>query len=161
MLQRDCHRNPTELGTSSEAALELRNGDDDPNAARRARWSGKQPVSNLGAWRNAHGQQEIDKAFTNLGVRFPDRTSYQFDLQTTDVAGHMTYPGALEHGPASVAGGSRTYTLRAIQVKPDVRMASGGPSPCRHGDRLTPPHSGSASARTGQPIRVHSPAEMR
>lgn len=93
LLQRDCHRNPTELGTSSEAALELRNGDDDPNAARRARWSGKQPVSNLGAWRNAHGQQEIDKAFTNLGVRFPDRTFYQFDLQTTDVAGHMTYPG--------------------------------------------------------------------
>ncbi|MGB8381742.1 MAG: DUF4440 domain-containing protein [Dermatophilaceae bacterium] len=123
LLQRDCHRNPTELGTSSEAALELRNGDDDPNAARRARWSGKQPVSNLGAWRNAHGQQEIDKAFTNLGVRFPDRTSYQFDLQTTDVAGHMTYPGRAGARPS--LGCWRVAHLHVARYPGQTRRADG------------------------------------
>ena len=41
-----------------EAEFALHNGDPGP---RRALWSRNEPVGVLGAWRNAHGQQEIDE----------------------------------------------------------------------------------------------------
>ena len=40
-----------------EAELALHNGDAAP---RRALWSRNEPVSVLGAWRAAHGQQDLD-----------------------------------------------------------------------------------------------------
>jgi hypothetical protein len=40
----------------------------------------------LGAWRNAHDQQEINDPFTALGNRFSDHTTYAFDPQAYDVA---------------------------------------------------------------------------
>jgi hypothetical protein len=40
-----------------EAEAALHNGDAAP---RRAIWSRSEPVSVLGAWRNAHGQQALD-----------------------------------------------------------------------------------------------------
>jgi hypothetical protein len=54
-----------------EAELALHNGD---LAPRRALWSRNEPVSVLGAWRNAQGQQEIDELFTSLGNSFSDCT---------------------------------------------------------------------------------------
>lgn len=53
---------------------------------RRALWSRNEPVSVLGAWRNAHDQQEINDPFTALGNRFSDHTTYAFDPQAYDVA---------------------------------------------------------------------------
>ena len=84
-----------------EAELALHNGDAGP---RRALWSRNEPVSVLGAWRNARGQQELDELFTSLGESFSDCTSYEFELQAYDVVGDMAYTAGLEHTSASVDG---------------------------------------------------------
>jgi hypothetical protein len=72
--------------TLYEAELALHNGEAAP---RRALWSRNEPVSVLGAWRNAHGQDELDKLFTSLARSFSDCTSYAFELQAYDVVGDM------------------------------------------------------------------------
>jgi ketosteroid isomerase-like protein len=115
-----------------EAELALHNGDAVP---RRALWSRNEPVSVLGAWRNAHGQQEIDELFAALGNSFSDCTSYAFDLQAYDVMGGMAYTAGLEHASVLVDGQPRTYTLRATQV---YRRESGEWRVAhRHGDPVT------------------------
>jgi ketosteroid isomerase-like protein len=96
-----------------EAESALHNGDPAP---RRALWSRQEPVSVLGAWRNAYGQQEIDELFTALGRSFSDCTSYAFELLAYDVVRDMAYTAGLEHTSASVDGRPRTYTLRATQI---------------------------------------------
>lgn len=88
-----------------EAERALHNGDPAP---RRALWSGNQPVSVLGAWRNAHGQQEIDELFTALGRSFSDCTSYEFQVLAYDVVGAVAYTAGFEHTSASVDGQPRT-----------------------------------------------------
>ncbi|MFI8520798.1 nuclear transport factor 2 family protein [Streptomyces sp. NPDC085481] len=96
-----------------EAELALHDGDPAP---RRALWSRDEPVSVLGAWRNAYGQEELDKLFAGLGQSFSDCTSYAFELQAYDVRDDMAYTAGLEHVSASVDGEPRTYTLRVTQV---------------------------------------------
>jgi ketosteroid isomerase-like protein len=104
-------------------------------APRRALWSGKEPVSVLGAWRNASGQQEVDELFTSLAKSFSDCTSFEFELLAYDVVGDMAYTAAFEHTSVSVDGQPRTYTLRATQVyrreEGEWRVAH------RHGDTVT------------------------
>jgi ketosteroid isomerase-like protein len=99
--------------TLFDAELALHNGDAAP---RRAIWSAQEPVSVLGAWRNATGQEELDELFAALGESFSECTSYGFDLQACDVVGDMAYTAGLEHTSASVNGEPRSYTLRATQV---------------------------------------------
>ena len=96
-----------------DAELALHNGDAAP---RRALWSRNEPVSVLGAWRNAHGQEELDALFVALGRSFSDCTSYAFELQACDVVGDLAYTAGLEHTSALVDGEPRSYTLRATQV---------------------------------------------
>lgn len=96
-----------------QAELALHNGD---SAPRRALWSRNEPVSILGAWRNAYGQQELDEVFIGLERTFSDCTSYAFELQAYDVVGDMAYTAGLEHTSASVNGQPGSYTLRATQV---------------------------------------------
>lgn len=96
-----------------EAELALHNGDPAP---RRVLWSRNEPVSVLGAWRDAHGQREIDELFDALGASFSDCSSYEFELSSYDVVGDLAYTEGLEHTSASVDGRPRTYTLRATQV---------------------------------------------
>jgi ketosteroid isomerase-like protein len=96
-----------------QAELALHNGD---SAPRRALWSRNEPVSVLGAWRNAFGQHQLDELFAGLAESFSDCTSYAFELQAYDVVGDMAYTAGLEHTSASVDGEPRTYTLRATQV---------------------------------------------
>ena len=96
-----------------EAEIALHNGD---ASLRRALWSLNEPVSVLGAWRNAHGQHQLDELFAALGRSFSDCTSYAFELQACDVVGDMAYTAGLEHTSASVDGQPRTYTLRVTQV---------------------------------------------
>jgi ketosteroid isomerase-like protein len=91
----------------------LHNGDVGP---RRALWSRSEPVSVLGAWRNAWGQEGLDALFTALGESFSDCTSYSLELRAFDVVGDMAYTAGLEHISASVDGEPRTYTLRTTQV---------------------------------------------
>ncbi|MFJ6940592.1 YybH family protein [Streptomyces sp. NPDC101132] len=96
-----------------EAEVALHNGDAAP---RRALWSRDEPVSVLGAWRNAVGRDELDALFTGLESSFSHCTSYRYELQAYDVRGDMAYTVGLEHTSASVDGEPRTYTLRATQV---------------------------------------------
>lgn len=117
--------------TLFDAEVALHNGNAAP---RRAIWSGSEPVSCLGAWRNAIGQQEVAGTFTHLEASFSDCTSYSFELQAWDVAGDMAYTAGLEHISASVDGRPRSYTLRATQV---YRRESGEWKVAhRHGDTV-------------------------
>lgn len=72
----------------------LHNGDAGP---RRAIWSRNEPVSILGAWRNAQGQAQVDDLFAYLATSFSECTSYAFDLLAYDVVGDMAYTAGLEH----------------------------------------------------------------
>lgn len=99
--------------TLYEAELALHNGDPAP---RRALWSRNEPVSILGAWRNAFGQDEVNELFAFLGRSFSDCTSYDFELVAHDVVGDMAYTAGFEHTSVSVDRQPRTYTLRATQV---------------------------------------------
>jgi ketosteroid isomerase-like protein len=117
--------------TLYEAELALHNGDAAP---RRALWSQNDPVSVLGAWRNAHGQRELDELFTSLAASFSNCTSFALELQAYDVIGDMAYTAGLEHTSASANGEPRTYTLRATQV---YRRESGEwKAAHRHGDTV-------------------------
>jgi ketosteroid isomerase-like protein len=116
-----------------DAELALHNGD---AAARRALWSRNEPVSVLGAWRNAFGRQELDDLFTGLATQFSDCTSYRFELLAYDVVGDMAYTAGLEHTSASVDGEPRSYVLRVTQV---YRREGGEWKVVhRHGDTVTP-----------------------
>jgi ketosteroid isomerase-like protein len=99
--------------TLYEAELALLNGDAAP---RRAIWSRNEPVSILGALRNAYGWQEVDEAFTFLERNFSDCTSYTFELQAYDVVSDMAYTAGLEHASNSFDDQPRSFTLRATQV---------------------------------------------
>jgi ketosteroid isomerase-like protein len=92
-------------------------------------------VSVLGAWRNAHGQREVDELFTTLGRSFSDCTSYRFELRAYEVVGDMAYTVGLEHTSTSVDGDPRTYTLRATQVY--RREAGAWKVTHRHADPVT------------------------
>lgn len=114
------------------AELALHNGDAGP---RRALWSRREPVSVLGAWRSAFGQQELDELFTSLGRQFSNCTSYRLEVLACDVVGDMAYTAALEHTSASVDGEPRSYVLRATQV---YRREDGAWRVAhRHGDTVT------------------------
>ena len=115
-----------------QAELALHNGDPAP---RRALWSRREPVSVLGAWRNAHGQAEIDALFAYLGRIFSDCTSYAVEVQAYDVVGDMAYTAGLERTAVSVDGKPHTYTLRVTQVY--RREDSAWKVVHRHGDTST------------------------
>lgn len=115
-----------------DAERALHNGDPEP---RRVIWSRHEPVSVLGAWRNAFGRPELDEVFSTLGESFSNCTSYAFELQAYDVVGDMAYTAGFEHTSATVNGVPRTYTLRATQV---YRRENGEWKVVhRHGDTVT------------------------
>ena len=91
----------------------LHNGDAAP---RLAIWSKGEPVTVLGAWKNASGQDELTSLFHDLEGSFSDCVSYAFEVTAVDVVGDMAYTVGFEHTQASVNGAPRTYTLRATQV---------------------------------------------
>ena len=104
----------------TDAEVADHNGDAAP---RRAIWSRRDPVTVLGAWRNASGQDEIDALFGHLAESFSDCTSYELELLEVEVLGDVAYTVALEHTSASVDGVPSTYTLRATQI---YRREDGG-----------------------------------
>jgi len=118
--------------TLFRAEVALHNGDAAP---RRAIWSRNEPVSVLGAWRNAFGREEVDELFTHLERSFSDCTSYRFELVAFDVIGDLAYTAGLEHSSVSVDGEARSYVLRATQV---YRREDGEWKVVhRHGDTVT------------------------
>jgi ketosteroid isomerase-like protein len=96
-----------------EAERSLLSGDDGP---RRRIWSRTEPVSVLGAWRNAVGRDGLIEAFEVLATSFSNCTAYAFDLISYDVSHDMAYTVGYEHFSMSVDGDPRTMTLRATQV---------------------------------------------
>ena len=97
----------------TDAEVAVHDGDAAP---RRALWSRHDPVSVLGAWRNASGQAELDELFALLAESFSDCTSYELELLSFDVVGDMAYTEGFEHTSTSVNGVPRSYTLRATQI---------------------------------------------
>ena len=79
-------------------------------------WSTNEPVTVLGAWKSATGQQEVGELFRLLEDSFSDCMSYAHDVVAADVSGDMAYTVGYEHTSASINGEPRTYTLRATQV---------------------------------------------
>ena len=96
-----------------DAEVAIHNGDASP---RRAIWSRNEPVTVLGAWKNASGQAELDALFGHLAESFSACTSYEFELLDAEVLGDVAYTVGFEHTSASVDGAPRTYTLRATQI---------------------------------------------
>ena len=96
-----------------DAEVAVHNGDASP---RRAIWSRYDPVTVLGAWRNASGQAELDELFAVLAESFSDCTSYEFQLLEAEVLGDVAYTVGFEHTTASVNGVPSSYQLRATQV---------------------------------------------
>ncbi len=97
----------------TDAETALHNGDAGP---RFEIWSTNEPVTVLGAWKSATGQQEVGELFRLLEESFSDCTSYAHDVVAADVSGDMAYTVGYEHTTASINGEPRTYTLRATQV---------------------------------------------
>jgi ketosteroid isomerase-like protein len=114
-----------------DAEVALHNGDAGPRAAI---WSRQDPVTVLGAWKSATGQQEVRELFAQLETSFSDCTSYRHEIIAADVIGDMAYTVGYEHTQASIEGEPRTYTLRATQV---YRREDGEWKVChRHADTL-------------------------
>jgi ketosteroid isomerase-like protein len=96
-----------------DAEIAVHNGNAGP---RRAIWSQNEPVTVLGAWKNATGQRELTELFDHLADSFSDCTSYDLELLETEVFGDIAYTVGFEHTSASVNGAPQTYTLRATQI---------------------------------------------
>ena len=96
-----------------DAEVAVHNGDAGP---RRAIWSRNEPVTVLGAWKNAIGQQQLNELFDRLADSFSHCTSYELELLAAEVLGDTAYTVAMEHTSAFVDGVPRTYTLRATQI---------------------------------------------
>ena len=96
-----------------DAERAMLDGDEGP---RKAIWSRTEPVSVLGAWRNATSRHELVEAFEVLASSFSDCTAYSFDLISFDLRGDMAYTVGYERISASMDGTPRTFTLRATQV---------------------------------------------
>jgi ketosteroid isomerase-like protein len=96
-----------------DAEEALHNGDAAP---RLAIWSRNDPVTVLGAWKSANGQEELTELFRQLAASFSDCVSYSHDIVAADVVGDMAYTVGYEQTQTSVNGEPRRYTLRATQV---------------------------------------------
>jgi ketosteroid isomerase-like protein len=96
-----------------EAEIAVHNGDAGP---RRAIWSRNDPVTVLGAWRNASGQQELDELFAHLAESFSNCTSWELELLEAEVRGDTAYTVGFEHTSASVNGVPSNYILRVTQI---------------------------------------------
>jgi ketosteroid isomerase-like protein len=96
---------------SAETALH--NGDAGP---RRALWSSREPVSVLGAWLSATGQEEVSELFNTLAGTLSDCTSHVYDIVAADVIGDMAFTAGYERTEATVNGERRRYVLRVTQI---------------------------------------------
>ena len=96
-----------------DAEIALHDGDAGP---RREIWSREEPVTVLGAWKNATGRAELEELFSMLEQSFSRCDSFRFEVVAAEVSGDMAYTVGYEHTQAVVNGEPRTYTLRATQI---------------------------------------------
>src|ERR671913_677263 len=76
-----------------QAETALHNGDPGP---RLAIWSTQEPVSVLGAWRSAVGQEELRHLFHYLAGTFSNCTSHVYEIVAADVVGDMAFTAGYE-----------------------------------------------------------------
>ena len=100
-------------GRLRAAETALHNGDPGP---RLAIGSTREPVSVLGAWRSAVGQEELRDLFHNLADTFSNCTSHVYEVVAADVVGEMAYTAGYEQTQVSVNGEPRRYVLRVTQL---------------------------------------------
>jgi ketosteroid isomerase-like protein len=96
-----------------DAETALHNGDPGP---RLAIWSTREPVSVLGAWRSAVGQDAVRDLFRRLAGTFSNCTSHVYELVAADVVGDMAFTAGYERTEASIDSEPRRYVLRVTQV---------------------------------------------
>ncbi len=110
-----------------DAQVAGHNGDPSP---RRANWSQQEPVTVLGAWRNAVGQAELDELFVHLAESFSECTSYEFEFLEAEVPGDTAYTVGCEHTSGSVNGVPNEYPRRATRstVVKGARLEGGAPT---------------------------------
>ncbi|MDQ0770313.1 ketosteroid isomerase-like protein [Pseudarthrobacter defluvii] len=96
-----------------DAEVALHNGDANP---RRAIWSRIEPVSILGAFRNAYGLEEVEEIFRFLEDSFSNCTSWELEVQSCDVLGDMAYTAGIERISFRRDGNPTNLTLRATQI---------------------------------------------
>jgi ketosteroid isomerase-like protein len=125
----------TTLARQLSAEEALCNGDPAP---RLALWSTRDPVTVLGAERNARGWEEASQLFRWLGSRFSNCASYRFDLVAAGVSGDLAYTVGSERISLSMDGVPiEPFTLRVTHV---YRRENGEWKIVhRHGDGLTVP----------------------
>jgi ketosteroid isomerase-like protein len=100
-------------GQLKDAETALHNGDPGP---RLEIWSTREPVSVLGAWRSAVGQEEVRKLFRSLAETFSDCESHIYEIIASDVIGDMAFTAGYERTEASINGEPRRYVLRVTQI---------------------------------------------
>ena len=83
---------------------------------RLAIWSTREPVSVLGAWRSAVGQEELRDLFHSLAHTFSNCTSHVYEIVAADVVGEMAFTAGYERTQVSINGEPRRYVLRVTQV---------------------------------------------
>jgi ketosteroid isomerase-like protein len=122
----------TTLARQVVAEEAIHNGDPEP---RLAMWSRNDPVTVLGAVKNARGWDEVSQLFRWLGSGFSDCASYRFDLIAAGVSGDLAYTVGYEHTSVSWDGVPlEPYTLRVTHV---YRRENGEWKIVhRHGDRI-------------------------
>jgi ketosteroid isomerase-like protein len=122
----------TTLARQVVAKEAIHNGDPEP---RLAMWSRNDPVTVLGAVKNARGWDEVSQLFRWLGSGFSDCASYRFDLIAAGVSGDLAYTVGYEHTSVSWDGVPlEPYTLRVTHV---YRRENGEWKIVhRHGDRI-------------------------
>jgi ketosteroid isomerase-like protein len=96
-----------------DAETALHNGDPGP---RLALWSAQEPVSVLGAWRSAIGQEQVRELFRDLAKTFSDCTSHIYEIVAAEVIGDMAFTTGYERTQASINGEPRRYILRVTQT---------------------------------------------
>jgi ketosteroid isomerase-like protein len=108
----------------------------DGNAEPRfAVWTESEPVSVLGAWKDASNQDQLRRLFSDLEEDFSDCRSYSLELLVAEVLGDTAYTVAREHIQTSVRGEPRTFTLRVTQI---YRREGGEWKAChRHADTVS------------------------
>jgi len=134
----------TTLARQLAAEEAIHNGDPEP---RLAMWSRNDPVTVLGAVKNARGWDEVSQLFRWLGSGFSDCASYRFDLIAAGVSGDLAYTVGYEH--TSVSWDSvplEPYTLRVTHI---YRREDGEWKIVhRHGDRIPADQEHLAAATT-------------
>ena len=121
----------------------LHNGDPGP---RLAIWSTREPVSVLGAWRSAVGQEELRDLFHNLADTFSTCTSHVYEIVAADVVGDMAFTAGYERTQVSINGEPRRYARRYVLRVTQVYRREDGDWKVAHRHADTVPESEEASS---------------